>query len=76
MEVLFSHPRYSEVSESSHETDALSLQDPIHNPDLDACSVCHHILASILWESSFVAFDARPHAGSEWTLRMSKQDRI
>ncbi len=23
------------------------------------------IPASILWESSFVAFDARPHAGSE-----------
>ena len=61
--VLFSHPRYSEVFESSHETGEPSLQQAIHNPYSYTCSACHHILASILWESSFEAFDARPHAG-------------
>ncbi len=59
----YSHPRCSKVFESSHETGESFLLQAIHNPDPYTCSACHRILASILWESSFEAFDARPRAG-------------
>jgi len=61
--IWFDCPSCSEGGESSHETSGLSEPGPIRNPFLDAWSNPYHSWASIRWESSSQASDARLRAG-------------